>query len=167
MIIFRTICKDFWCKLHAPGCSHPGEKCVAPGVAPALPAHAAVNLPRAGDICDTPWGDSSTQGWKGMGWAGPTPAGHGGSSEQLRASPWCVRFHRSGHRSGLGRVWTQSGRAKPCQLHHRVNLSFGEPKTPLCWAGCAQGVPPAPSPSREAETGVGLDRLRAGGNGLV
>lgn len=60
-----------------------GEKSVAPGVAPALPAHAAEDLPCIGDICDTPWGDPSNWGWKGMGWAGPMPAGHGGGSEHL------------------------------------------------------------------------------------
>lgn len=60
-----------------------GEKCVAPGVAPALPAHAATHSSHAGDVCDTRWGGPSNWGWKRRGQAGPMPTGHGGGSECL------------------------------------------------------------------------------------
>lgn len=57
------------------------EKCVAPGISPALLAHTVEDLLPTGDICDTLWGVTLQPEWRGMGWAGPMAGGHGGSSE--------------------------------------------------------------------------------------
>lgn len=117
MVIFRTNHKGFfWCTMHAPKrfCMEGEVVCCPWGISTRF----------WGTCCTLGTSVTPCGGWPFC------PNGLGCSSarrswRQLRASPGSVGFHRSGHSSGFGQVWTQPGREALAASHCWVNFFWG------------------------------------------